>query len=130
MQGNKEDDNGHQHASACADDGEHGLFYTGELAAAENLTLQLKAYAEEEDGHEEVVYELQEIHVLAVMAEQVESADAEAHFFLPDGLIPFLCGRQVGYDQGGYGGKDKKYAAGDVLLDHLYKGIVFFHVSI
>ena len=79
----EEDDYGNCHAADGSDDGEQGLAKRREFAN-ENFPFDFQADTEEEDGHQRIIDELDEGHWFAMMAEEIEGANLEAHLLFPE----------------------------------------------
>ena len=113
--GDEENDDGNEHAATGAYDGQHGLAHGGEFAA-QDLALDFQAYAQEENGHEEVVDEGSGCHGQAVVAENVEFAHTEAYGLVKRLFVPFAGGVEIGYNECRHSGEDEQDAAVHILF--------------
>ena len=91
------DDDGHEHAAACGDDGQQGRLDVLELAH-EELVLDLHAHNEEEQGHEDFVDPVLHRHADEEVVE-AKTVERDAQLEVEEGLVGFE-GVGVGKDDG------------------------------
>ena len=111
------------HTTTRTNDGEDG-FFDGRELANENLSLNLQAYREEEDCHQEVVDEDLESEWLAVMGEDIEVTKGNRHGFFEQSEIPLFKWR-VGAKESENGGSYKPETRSCVLFEKTEECVIF-----
>ena len=119
----EEHDYRHNHASTRAYDRQQRLLRRGELAT-QYFTLDFQSYAEEEDGHQEVVDKGPQGHGMSGMGEDVETAQAQLYGQCPQMFVEFARGVHIGHHQRQQGGCHQKDAAVHILAYGADKRVV------
>ena len=113
--GDEEHDDGNNHSATGSYDRQHGLAHGGQLAA-QDLAFDFQTHAQEENGHKEIVDEGTNGHGMAVVAENVEPAHAEADGLVKCLFVPFAGGVEIGHNECRHCGEDEQNAAVHILF--------------